>query len=231
MRIRASLAAVLALTGFLVATAAEGVGDARRAAESRRTVLVRLIRERQEDVDAHAETIARLRAQLDGARRRRSTDTTEEQRRRRAVQVRAGTVAVAGPGVSVTLSGSERPARDRAEQDALQIHDVDVQLVVNALWEHGAEAVAVNGQRLVATSAIRAAGETITVNFRPLLPPFRVDAIGVDPRRFERSGVARRFREWSEDFGLGFAVAVRDRVKIPGYRGAVGVDAARAERP
>lgn len=226
MRIRASLAAVLALTGFLVVTAAEGVGDARRAGEGRRSVLVKLIRERQTDVDAYGETIADLRRQVVEGRSSLRSQTAGEEQRRREVQVHAGTVALSGPGLRVTLSASDRDPRDRAEQEALAVHDVDLQLVVNALWEAGAEAIAVNGHRLVATSPIRAAGETITVNFRPLVPPYRVDAIGAGPDRFGRSEVARRYRAWERELGLGFEVSPEERLTVPGYRGALGPGAA-----
>ena len=232
MRIRASLAAVLAVFGFLTLVAANDVKQARRGAEPRRTGLVRLIRERQAEVDELGTTLVKLRHDLLNARHRLSAQSEDDARRARRDEMQAGTVGMAGRGLEVVLSNSHREAKEAADQGVLSVQDIDLQLVVNALWSAGAEAVAVNGQRLVATSPIRAAGETITVNFRPLVPPYTVSAIGADRKAFERSEAARRFKRWVSDYGLGFKVGQRSRVEVPGYVGALQLSAAQtAELP
>jgi uncharacterized protein YlxW (UPF0749 family) len=58
------------------------------------------------------------------------------------------------------------------------IHDTDIAAVVNELKASGAEAISVNGQRIVAVSPIRCVGPTIMVNFTPQSPPFIIKAIG-----------------------------------------------------
>ena len=121
---------------------------------------------------------------------------------------------------------SDRPPPSAEDAGAYQIHDTDLQLVVNALWAAGAEAVAINDSRLVATTPIRAAGDTIVVNFRPLSPPYEVSAIGVDRTAFENSEIARRFKRWITLFGLGFDLQARAVVTVPGYTGRVGISAA-----
>ena len=230
-QIRASLAAVLALVGFLTLVASSGVKDAKRGAESRRAGLVKLIHTRQGEVETLGRELVQLRADVLDARRRLSTSSAEEAHRLRDVQMWAGTTAVKGPGLEIRLSDSEREARDEADRGSLSVQDVDLQLVVNALWAAGAEAVAVNGQRLVATSPIRAAGETITVNFRPLVPPYKVEGIGPDHRQFERSAVAQRFSQWSEDYGLGFSVRSRSKIVLPAYLGTLQLSSARPVDP
>jgi uncharacterized protein YlxW (UPF0749 family) len=230
VRIRASLAAVLAVAGFLTLMASRGVEDARRGAQSRRSGLVKLIKERQGEVDELGRTLVRLRSDVLAARRRISERSATDARRVREVQMRAGMTAMAGPGLEVVLSDSERKTDDPTEQQALTIQDVDLQLVVNALWAAGAEAMAINGQRLVATSPIRAAGETVTVNFRPLVPPYRVRAVGADRQTFDRSSVARRFRRWVEEFELGFAVHHHSKLEVPAYVGPLQLQAAQAEQ-
>lgn len=232
MRIRGSLAAVFAVVGFLFVMATTGVDEARREGEPRRSGLVSLIRERQGEVERLGRDLAGLRSRLVTARQRLSRQGAADARRAQRVQMQAGTLAVEGPGVEVVLSDSERrtgAARASGEADALAVHDVDVQLVVNGLWAAGAEAVAVNGHRLVATSPVRGAGETITVNFRPLVPPFRISAIGADGDRFGRSALARQFRRFAKEFGLGFDVRTRKRLEIAGYRGTLSGSGARAE--
>lgn len=227
MRIRASLASVFALVGFLTLVAAGGVEDARRGTEPRRSGLVRLIQERQGEVDRLGEALVALRAEVLSSRRRLSEQAAGDARRVRNVQLRAGTVPMRGPGLEVTLSNSNRKTQDPAEEFALAVHDVDVQLVVNALWRAGAEAVAVNEQRLVATSPIRGAGETITVNFRPLVPPYRIVAIGAGKAAFERSDVAARHRRFAAALGLGFRVKHRQSLSVPGFLGTTQLTAAR----
>ena len=225
--IRAPLAVVLAIVGFLTLVASNGVKEARRGAESRRAGLVKLIHARQGEVENLGEQLVRLREDVVTARRRLSATSAEDARRLRDVQMWAGTTAMAGPGLEVRLSNSDREVKTDDDRESLSILDVDLQLVVNALWEAGAEAVAVNGQRLVATSPIRAAGETITVNFRPLVPPYEVKAIGAQRRRFERSEVAVRFEQWVDDYGLGFAIRSRSKVVVPAYAGTLQLSTAR----
>jgi uncharacterized protein YlxW (UPF0749 family) len=231
VRIRASLAAVLAIVGFLTLVASSGVQQAKRGAESRRSGLVKLIHARQDEVDTLGRQLVRLRAEVNDARRRLSATSAEDGRRLREVQIWAGTTAVSGAGLEIRLSDSRRGAKTEADRESLSVHDVDLQLVVNALWAAGAEAVAVNGQRLVSTSPIRAAGETITVNFRPLVPPYKVEAIGAARKQFERSAVAQRFRQWVADYGLGFSIRSRSRLVLPAYLGTLQLSSAHPDEP
>jgi uncharacterized protein YlxW (UPF0749 family) len=226
MQIRASLAAVLALVGFLTLVASNGVKDAKRGAESRRAGLVKLIHTRQGEVDSLGKQLVRVRADVTSARRRLSATSADDARHLRDVQMWAGTTAMSGTGLEIRLADSHREAKTDTDRQSLSVHDVDLQLVVNALWAAGGEAVAVNGQRLVATSPIRAAGETITVNFRPLVPPYKVEAIGADRKQFERSAVAQRFRQWVADYGLGFSLRSRSKVVVPAYVGALQLSSA-----
>ena len=230
-RIRGSLAAVLALVGFLTLVASSGVKQAKRGGESRRTGLVKLIHTRQAEVDSLGKELVRLRADVVEVRRRLSATSADEARRLRDVQVWAGTTPMSGRGLEVSLSDSHRGPKAEVDRESLSVHDVDLQLVVNALWAAGGEAVAVNGLRLVATSPIRAAGETITVNFRPLVPPYKVEVIGADKKQFERSAVAQRFHQWVEDYGLGFSVKARKKVVVPAYAGTLQLSSARPADP
>ncbi len=222
---------VLALVGFLTLVASSGVKQAKRGAESRRAGLVKLINTRQGEVETLGKELVRLRSDVAAARRRLSSTSAEDARRLRDVQLWAGTAAVSGPGLEIRLSDSRREAKTDGDRQSLSVHDVDLQLVVNALWAAGAEAVAVNGQRLVATSPIRAAGETITVNFRPLVPPYKIETVGGDKKGFEGSAVARRFRQWVDDYGLGFSVKGHSKVVVPAYVGTLQLSSARPVEP
>jgi uncharacterized protein YlxW (UPF0749 family) len=131
------------------------------------------------------------------------------------LELAVGGVRVRGPGVVVTLD--DNPDGNDAEGNG-RITDVDVQSVVNALWAAGAEAISVNDRRVSSLTAIREAGEAILVDYVPISPPYVVRAIGnpddVEPA-FTDSATARRFRTWVDAFGLGFAVARKDRLDLP----------------
>jgi len=92
----------------------------------------------------------------------------------------AGTVAVHGPGIIVVLKDS--PLRTPSEtQEVVNdhiVHDDDIRGVVNDLFVAGAEAISVNGQRLMATSSIRCVGPVVLVNSTQVAPPFIIKAIG-----------------------------------------------------
>lgn len=224
-----TLASVIGVLGFLVVTAVLTGRAEREASAPRKAELVQLIDRRQQLVDELDAAVATLRRDVSAAQQ----DATRADSRDRAaarsqaeLAAQAGTVPLTGPGLEVTLSPSDRAAPTTDEAGAYQIQDADLQLVVNALWAAGAEAIAINDSRLVATTPIRAAGSTIVVNFRPLTPPFTVTAIGADRQRFEASDIARRFRRWTTLFGLGFRVRQRDDLEVPGYTGRVGISTA-----
>jgi uncharacterized protein YlxW (UPF0749 family) len=182
------------------------------------------------DLDA---AVAELRGQVREAEQREARESAALARasdEAAQLALAAGTVAVRGKGMQVRLADSERPARSPDDASAGRIHDVDVQLVVNALLAAGAEAVAINGSRVVATTAIRSAGDTLVVNFRPLRPPYRIDAIGADLTRFNDSDIAQRFRRWENLFGLSYTARRVDNLTIPAFSGRVAIDTAKTGR-
>jgi uncharacterized protein YlxW (UPF0749 family) len=220
---------VLAVAGFLVVVAISSARAERRSAEPRRARLVTLIQSRRTTVDDLDGEVRALRRRVDQAQA--SSSRLDASERQRAQQINdlgalAGTKALAGPGLVVQLSDSIRQPATPQESGAFRIHDVDLQLVVNDLFAAGAEAVSVNGNRLVATSPIRSAGTTIVVNFRPLNPPYEVHAIGARLAEFDKSEIARRFHRWVDLFGLGFKVSRHSNVEVPAFTGRADVGVA-----
>lgn len=228
-RVSPALVAVLAVLGFLLVTSVSTAEENRRQSVPRKARLIELIEARQEQVDDLDAAVRELRA--DVARAERAVRRTTELDRAQAgalleLATQAGTNAVTGPGLEVRLADSDRESSNPDEAGAFRIHDRDVQLVINALFASGAEAVAVNDNRIVATSAVRAAGDTVVVNFRPLSPPYRVVAIGADRTEFEASEIVDRFRRWTRLFGLQFTVKDVKRARIPAFAGRVGISTA-----
>lgn len=215
------LALVLALFGFLVVTGVVQERLREETAPERAEELRRLVEQRQAAILELSEEVDRLSTRVARVRSRAAEESgrvREAVRRAEALQMAAGLEGLAGPGVVLELTDSPRHPRTREELVSLRIQDVDLQLVVNALWRAGAEAIAVNDRRVVATTAIRKAGTTILVNYRAVASPYRVAAIGEQERlrgHLRDSGIADRFEIWRDVYGLGFSVEEHDRVLVP----------------
>jgi len=93
------------------------------------------------------------------------------------MEILAGLADVKGQGVIIRMNdAASRPAG--AAADMFIIHDKDLMLLLNELRNAGAEAISINGERLISTSDIRCAGNTITINGQKKVPPFEIRAIG-----------------------------------------------------
>ena len=221
-----SLVGLAALLGFLLVTTASSARAHRLAEAPRQAELIELIGDRRSAVADLDEAVAQLRDEVAKGKvaisRSSAADEREAEEQAQLAKL-AGTVALTGRGVVVQLSHSDRTPTSSADAGAYRINDADLQLVVNALLAAGADAVAINDSRLVSTTAIRAAGAHIVVNFRPLVPPFRVAAIGADRRAFESSAIAADFKRWSGMFGLGYTVSTSSEVTVPAYAGRVTI--------
>jgi uncharacterized protein YlxW (UPF0749 family) len=220
------LPAILLLLGFVVAVTFVQERVREEQLPSRARELEALIRQRQGTVRDLAAEVAELSRRLAEARAvqaRRSARGAEVIEQLDRLRAPAGLAPVRGPGVVVELRDNPSAPATREEATDLRIQDVDLQLVVNALWASGAEAVAVNGRRVVSTTAIRTAGDAILVNFRAVSSPYRVVAAG-DPERLRRgvadSEIARHFEVWRQVYGLGFSLRSADPVTVPGLQGA-----------
>jgi uncharacterized protein YlxW (UPF0749 family) len=142
----------------------------------------------------------------------------------RQQQALAGLVALVGPGVTVTLGDSTAAPVSAAAANDYIIHDTDVRDVVSVLWSAGAEAIAVNDERLVANSSIVCVGTVILINDTRLSPPFSISAIGPA----EALGLAidaaphlAPLRRRAKDYGLLLKVAPAERVDVAAYRGTL----------
>jgi uncharacterized protein YlxW (UPF0749 family) len=222
---RAVLALTVAgalLTGFLLAV---GITNGRSQAEvldARNAELVELIGLRQAHVDTLSAQLEELRGSVTRAEEAITGPTSLRSAVTRAEQ-QAGLSAMRGPGLRLSLADGTGTCRGERPQDC-RIQDTDLQLAINTLFGIGAEAVAVNGERVIATTAVRNAGGAILVNYRVLTPPYVVEAIG-DPdvlaRELARSGFARDFEAWKPVYGLGFAHEPADALTLPGFGGSV----------
>ena len=124
-----------------------------------------------------------------------------------------GTVAVKGPGLLIVVDDAPSGSDDRRDQ----VLDMDVQALANGLWQAGAEAVAINGHRLSALTAIRGAGDAITVDYRSLTRPYRIEAIG-DPRtlqaRFAESSGGIIWNQLAQNRGMRYEISSMEELHL-----------------
>jgi uncharacterized protein YlxW (UPF0749 family) len=232
---RPALVAVVAVLGVLVAVAFNTTQRSEHVESERSTDLGVVVADLEVQRDGLEERLGELREQLDEHDREAAEDSgvreaylLELERAREA----AGLSAVEGPGVEVVLGDGTDLASGADPNDYL-IHDSDLVAVVNALLNGGAEAVDINGQRIIATTPIRCAGTTVLVNATRLGSPYTIRAIG-DPEALEEAVMedavaSMLFTQYKTQFGL---QASLDRVleqEVEPYRGSLRPEYAQAE--
>lgn len=196
-------AVTLLAFGLLIATAAAQTRLDLPASEAEREAVIADIERREDLVADQRDRLADLQTEVDTLRESADSPSPADD----AARVRTAETPVTGPGFTIrSASGSG---------DRGGITDQDVQLLVNGLWYAGAEAVAVNGQRIGSMSAIRWAGESLTVNFRPVNEPYEVTAIGPPSMadRWEASPSGRHWKHRSED-GVEWSVGDRETLTL-----------------
>lgn len=128
----------------------------------------------------------------------------------------AGLTQLQGSGVEVTLAPLKRDGQEQAE-NLFTVRDEDLLRVVNELRAAGAEALAINGQRIVTTSEIRLAGSFIDVNLTRITPPYSVLAIGA-PDQLESALIIKGgLVDTMQDWGVSVKVARKESLTIPAY--------------
>ena len=220
------------MLGFLAITAVGSRPADPSLRLSRNYRLADLIERQQSSTTALRRQVAGLRRDVERIRSRRAGDEAEsaaQSRQLKELGLAVGLVPMAGPGVKVTLDDSDLDRAPTGNVNDLVVHSQDVQAVVNALWKAGAEAVAINGQRLIATSAVLCVGNTLLINGTVHSPPFRFTALGANLHdAFMSDPLVERFAEDADRFKLGFKVEDRDRLSVPAYTGTSKVRFARA---
>jgi uncharacterized protein YlxW (UPF0749 family) len=213
-------AVALALVGFLLAVAYHQVVAGQAGNNQTRADLAEEVADRRAEADRLARDADGLRDEV-SQRREQALAADPELLRLKDLEARTGLARVRGDGVVVTVSDAPAavdPVTGSVDpENPGRVLDRDLQDLANALWEAGAEAVAINGQRLTAITTIRAAGEAILVDFRPVTRPYQLSAIGADgiDKRLAGSATAKRFNRFAETYRMQFEIKARDGIILP----------------
>jgi uncharacterized protein YlxW (UPF0749 family) len=229
---------VCLLAGLLLAAthAVSGGAEIRRSDAPR---LVDLVRDTQATVNRLKAERDELAAKIDSTHLK-SSDAALAAMLRRSAELagEADMNPVHGPGLVVTLDDAQRDANGRFPRDAspddLVVHQQDIQAVLNALWSAGAEAIQMQDQRIIATSAPRCVGNTLLLNGRTYSPPYTITAIGdatAMQSALATAPLVILYKQYVVRFGLGYTEQATPDVRVAGYSEPVRMHSAQPAGP
>lgn len=226
-RFRAMLMVVIALAGVVLGVAIRQQQHQATDRQATRAALIERIDERNGEVGNLMGQLQALRgeiAALQDAALGSSEQGSALLAKLRAQELAAGLTEVSGPGITITVANPTPSAGNdpvghgqTVDQDGM-ITDVDLQRAVNALWASGAEAIAINGERIGPVTAIRQAGGAVLIDFKPTASPYVIEVIGNPatlPAEFAATEPARRFSTYRAAYGAEYEVQTSDTLTLP----------------
>jgi uncharacterized protein YlxW (UPF0749 family) len=183
----------------------------------------------QNEQDTLKAQLADLRAQLDDIQRgsaSQSSASRDLQAQIEELRAAAGLTERAGDGVVITLDDARNTSVTQANVDKSICHNTDLTDIVNTAWRGGAQAIAINDERIVGASSVYCVGSTIMVNGTLMSPPFSVVVIGPQNdllAAYDDPNELRDIKQRRDVYGLGFRVARATGLKTPPYRGAMNI--------
>ncbi|MBC7632951.1 DUF881 domain-containing protein [Aeromicrobium sp.] len=224
---------IFALTGFLfvAASVSSGGADLRPAGGDAAS----LLQERSRRIDDRRKDARELRSDIDALSSSGSGSALDAVLERvKSLEKPTGLTSVEGPGMRVTLTDAPRSVdAPGIDPNLLVVHQQDIQAFVNALWAGGAEAMTLQGQRLISTTGIKCVGNTVVLDGVPYSPPYIIEAIGdttAMDTSLQTSPETITYANYSRDprYQVGLKVETLDLVKAKAYAGSVGLTYARA---
>jgi len=223
---------VFTVTGFLfVAASVSAGGDDLRPAGGD---LASLLRERSDRIDERRDDAQTLRDDIDRLTASASGGVELDGLLKKVgdLEPAMGLTAVQGPGIRVTLEDAPRTGDDPdIDLNYLVVHQQDIQAYVNALWAGGAEAISLQGQRLMATTGITCVGNSVVLDGVAYSPPYVIEAIGDTRgmyRSMDTSPETSTYADYVRTYDLGLEVEQLDRITIKAYANPVALNHARA---
>jgi len=145
-----------------------------------------------------------------------------------SLKYKVGLTEIRGKGLKITLSDSPFAYREGAEvTDNLLVQASDLRDIVNIVKASNANAVSINGQRIIATSPISAVGTKMLVNNSYISPPFIISAVGDTDTMLQRllnEPLLPSIYERSSQGDIVFKIAIKERITVPIYNGNLKVD-------
>jgi len=173
--------------------------------------------------------LAQLRARLDEIQRNASTQSgaaKELQTQLDELKASAGLTPESGDGVVVQLDDARNVSVSTRDIDKSICHATDLTDIINTAWKGGAQAIAVNDERVVNSSSVYCVGSTIMVNGTLMSPPFNIAAIGPQNSllgAYDDPNQLQDIKQRRDVQGLGFHVSRASAIHVPAFSGALNV--------
>lgn len=132
-----------------------------------------------------------------------------------------GTTEVQGQGLQITVADNNTAAATAIDPSSMLVHDDDLIQIVNALNNAGAEAISINGQRIITTTAITCEGNVIKVNGEKISSPFVIKAIGSQGRLYGALNMAGGYLTILKDCGVLVDIKQEEKITVERYNGII----------
>ncbi len=214
-RLRRGTAVAITVFGLLITTAAVQTSRNASATASGRAALVSEANRRDDQVADQQSRLRELREETTAVQTGLDELVQDEQAaeaRTQRLKARTGFTSVQGPGVRIVVD-------DGPDEETGRVRDEDLAILVDGLWNAGAEAISINGQRLTALSPIRSSNVAIHVNNKPVSPPYLILALGDTADLQSRFADSTHGLEWlslQETYGFKFEINNEDSLDLPG---------------
>ncbi|MFE4868667.1 DUF881 domain-containing protein [Streptomyces sp. NPDC056682] len=233
--VRLLSAAVFALAGLIFVTSFNTAKGTNIRTDASLLKLSDLIKQRDHKNQELGESTAALRGDVDALAQRDDGSTKAQDQLLNGLKDAAGTAPVSGKGLTVTLNdappnATAAPGYPAPQANDLVIHQQDLQAVVNALWQGGAQGIQVMDQRLISTSAVRCVGNTLLLQGRVYSPPYKITAVGDTGKlrgALSASKAIQNYQLYVTAYGLGWKVDEHKAMTLPGYSGTVDLHYAK----
>jgi uncharacterized protein YlxW (UPF0749 family) len=208
-----TLAAVV--TGILFVLLFKSTGGLNGTTVSTETALPNLVQTEQENQQLANEN-EKLKQELAKYDQGQNASVLANQQLQDA-QKNAGLTSLSGPGLRITLDDSTYQAGEEDSQNYV-IHEAYIRQLVNILWNGGAEAIAVNNQRITSTTEVFCSGSYIQINGTRQMTPYVIEAIG-DPRNLQSAlnfyYVWDQLGDFQKQYGITRSLEVLDSITVP----------------
>jgi uncharacterized protein YlxW (UPF0749 family) len=221
--------------GFLVAAQLAAQGPRVRYTTQERAPLVETATQLQTQQEELKASILSLREQIqamEGSGEGSAAVVRELNDQLEAARIAAGLIPLTGTGIVLLLDDSLEPVAPDANEADYLVDGRDLRSVVEELWVAGAEAIAINGERITPTSAVIDIGPSVLVNSAYLAAPYQITALGprdLYSRLAASPGFVDFIRARAQSYGVRVSFAEPETVDIPAFAGTVTLRYARPE--
>lgn len=215
--------------GVMFWTSAQSAGPSDDLGPRRYVDLASLVREESLAVERLQARQAELTEEIDQLTAQVANQQVQDARRReQRTQPAAGLTPVAGTAVTVTLSDAPTEVIESSDLDPnyFVVHQQHVQRVVNAMLAGGAQAITIQGQRIVTTTGIKCDGNAIQLDGRAFPQPFVIQGIGDQSgmlAEIDQDPYLENYRELADSdlIQLGWELDVTPQAVAPAYEGSL----------